>query len=72
MVERKYLVDGKEVTVKTYVIQTSPPKMACLIYADPETKNKYIYEDGIAFAVYVDQLLDTILEALSLSKIIRD
>jgi len=72
MVERKYLVDRKEVTVKTYVIQTNPPKIAFEIYSDPETKNKYIYEDGIAFAVDVDQVCDTIREALAPSKIVRD
>ena len=72
MVERKYLVDGKEVTVNTYVIQTNPPQIAIEIYADPETKNKYIDEKGIVFAIRVDQLLDTIIEALTPSKIIRD
>ena len=72
MVERKYLVDGKEVNVKIYVIQTSQPQIAFEIYTDPETKNKYIYENGIAFAVRVEDVFDAIREALTPSKIVRD
>jgi len=72
MVERKYLVDGKEVTVKTYVIQTNPPQIVFEIYADPETIKKYIDENGIAFAVNIDDVHDAIREALTPSKIVRD
>ncbi len=72
MVERRYMVEGKEVKVNSYVIQTNPPKIAFEIYADPETKNKYIDENGIAFAVDVEQVCDTIREALTPSKIVRD
>jgi len=72
MVERKYLVDGKEVNVKIYVMQTNPPQIAFEIYADPETKNKYIDENGIAFAVKVEDVFDALREALTPSKIVRD
>ena len=72
MVERKYLVDGKEVTVKTYVIQTNPPQIVFEIYADPETIKKYIDENGIAFAVNIDDVCDAIREVLLPSKIVRD
>ena len=72
MVERKYLVDGKEVKVNVYVIQTNPPQIVFEIYADPETIKKYIDENGIAFAVNVDDVFDAIREVLSPSKIVRD
>jgi hypothetical protein len=72
MVERKYLVDGKEVTVNIYVIQTNPPQLVFEIYADPETVKKYVDESGIAFAVNIDDVFDALRESLSPSKIVRD
>jgi hypothetical protein len=72
MVERKYLVEGKEVKVNVYVMQTNPPQLVFEIYADPETVKKYIDENGIAFAVNIDDVHDAIREALTPSKIVRD
>jgi len=72
MVERKYLVEGKEVKVNVYVMQTNPPQIVFEIYADPETIKKYIDESGIAFAVNIDDVFDAIREVLSPSKIVRD
>ena len=72
MVERKYLVEGKEVKVNVYVMQTNPPQLVFEIYADPETVNKYVDENGIAFAINVDDVFDAIRESLSPSKIVRD
>jgi len=72
MVERRYLVEGREVKLNIYVIQTSPPQIVFEIYADKETVNKYVDENGIAFAVNVDDIFDAIREVLSPSKIVRD
>ena len=72
MVERRYLVEGREVKLNIYVIQTNPPKVVFEIYADPETVKKYVDENGIAFAVNVDDIFDAIREVLSPSKIVRD
>jgi len=72
MVERRYLVDGKEVKVNVYVMQTNPPQLVFEIYADKETVKKYVDDSGIAFAVNVDDVFDAIRESLSPSKIIRD
>jgi len=72
MVERRYLVEGKEVKVNVYVMQTNPPQLVFEIYADKETVKKYVDDSGIAFAVNVDDVFDAIRESLSPSKIIRD
>jgi len=72
MVERRYLVEGKEVKVNVYVMQTNPPQLVFEIYADKETVSKYVDDSGIAFAVNVDDVFDALREALSPSKIIRD
>ena len=72
MVERRYLVEGREVKLNIYVIQTNPPQVVFEIYADPETVKKYVDENGIAFAVNVDDIFDAIREVLSPSKIVRD
>jgi hypothetical protein len=72
MVERRYLVEGREVKLNIYVIQTNPPQVVFEVYADPETVKKYVDENGIAFAVNVDDIFDAIREVLSPSKIVRD
>ena len=72
MVERRYKVEGKEVKVNIYVMQTNPPQIVFEIYADPETVKKYVDENGIAFAVNIDDVFDAIREVLSPSKIVRD
>ena len=72
MVEHRYMVEGKEVKVNVYVIQTNPPQLIFEIYADPETVKKYVDENGIAFAVNIDDVFDAIREVLSPSKIVRD
>jgi len=72
MVERRYMVEGKEVKVNVYVMQTNPPQLVFEIYADPETVKKYVDENGIAFAVNIDDVFDAIREVLSPSKIVRD
>jgi len=72
MVERKYLVEGKEVKVNVYVMQTNPPQLVFEIYADKETVSKYVDENGIAFAVNLDDVFDALREALTPSKIVRD
>ncbi len=72
MVERRYFVEGKEVKVNVYVMQTNPPQLVIEIYADPETIKKYVDENGIAFAINIDDVFDAIRESLSPSKIIRD
>ena len=72
MVERRYKVEGKVVKVNVYVIQTNPPQLVFEIYADPETVKKYVDENGIAFAVNIDDVFDAIREVLSPSKIVRD
>jgi hypothetical protein len=72
MVKRRYLVGRKGVEVETYVKQTNPPQVVFFIHADPETVKKYVDENGIAFAINIDDVFDAIREALSPSKIVRD
>ncbi len=46
-------------------MQTNPPQLVFEIYADPETVKKYVDENGIAFAINVDDVFDAIREVLS-------
>lgn len=72
MVERVYLVEGKEVKVLVYVMQTSPPQIVIEIQAG-ELVNNYVDENGtISFALNIDDLFDAIREALSPSQLVRD
>lgn len=73
MVERRYKIDDKrEVVVNLYVVQSVPPQLVIEVKADSDTVKEYITEDGIAFAVNVDDLLDAIREALTPTKLVRD
>ncbi|MCI4408463.1 MAG: hypothetical protein JHC26_05180 [Thermofilum sp.] len=74
MVERTYKVEDKEVKVNMYILHENPPLFVIEINGEPEIIKKYISEDGrqILFGIRVDDLLDTIRQALTPSGMVRD
>jgi hypothetical protein len=63
--QREYKVGDKTVKVTISILKEIPPMVIIDVTADKDIIQKYFMDNGFSFAIYLDDVLDAIREAVS-------
>jgi hypothetical protein len=63
--QREYKVGDKIIKVTISILKEIPPMVVIDVNADKDIVQKYFMDNGFSFALYLDDILDAIREAVS-------